>query len=78
MSHEYFITKLLQTFHAGITVRFTQSSYNAMENTGSLDVELELVGGTSASSFNVFVTPSEQSPISAEGNNVLCVLLCVN
>ena len=64
--------------YVGITVRFTQSSYSAMENTGSLDVELELVGGTSASSFNVFVTPSEQSPVSAEGNNVMCVLLCVD
>ena len=77
MSHEWFITKVLQTFHAGITVRFTQSSYSAMENTGFTDVELELVGGTSADPFNVFVIPSEQSPVSAEGNNIMCLLLCV-
>ena len=45
-----------------------------MENTGFVDVELELVGGTSASPFSVTVTPSEQSPVSAGGNNVMCVL----
>ena len=49
-----------------------------MENTEFVDVELELVGGTSASPFDVTITPSEQSPVSAEGNNVMCVLLCVD
>ena len=42
-----------------------------MEGTAVVDVELELVGGTSANPFNVFLTPSEQSPASAEGNNVM-------
>ena len=37
-------------------------------------VNLELTRGTSASPFDVTVTPSEQSPVSAEGNNVMCVL----
>ena len=41
-------------------------------------VDLELVGGTSASAFDVTVTPSEQLPVSARGNNVMCVLLCVD
>ena len=45
-----------------------------MENTGFVYVELELVGGTSDSSFNVLVTPSEQSPVSAEGN--VCIIMC--
>ena len=55
-------------------MRFTQSSYSGMENAAFVDVELELVGGTSASPFDVTVTPSEQSPASAEGNNVMYVL----
>ena len=42
-----------------------------MEETTFVDVELELVEGTSADPFNVFVTPSEQSPASAEGDNVM-------
>ena len=45
-----------------------------MENTAFVDVELELVGGSSANRFDVTVTPSEQSPVSAKGNNVMCVL----
>ena len=39
-------------------------------------VDLELVGGTSAYPFNVTVTPSEQSPVSAEGNSVMCMIMC--
>ena len=39
-------------------------------------VTLELVGGTSSHSFNVTVTPSEQSPVSAEGNSVMCMIMC--
>ena len=40
---------------------------------------LKLSGnGTSSKPFNVTVTPSEQSPVSAEGNSVMCVLLCVD
>ena len=54
-----------------------------MQFTGSeaerfVQVNVELDGGTSASPFSVTVTPSEQSPVSAEGNNVMCVLLCVD
>ena len=52
-------------------MEFTQSSYDGMEETGFVGVELRLVGGTSASSFSVTVTPSEQSPVSAEGNSVM-------
>ena len=42
---------------------------------GFVQVFLELAGGTSASSFSVTATPSEQSPVSAEGNSVMCVPL---
>ena len=37
-----------------------------------------MTGGTSDIAFSVTVTPSQQSPVSAEGNNVMCVLLCVD
>ena len=60
-----------------IRVRFTQDQFTGLEAMGFVLVKLELTGGMSASLFNVFVTPSEQSPVSAEGNNIMCVLLCV-
>ena len=62
----------------GIRVRFAQTRFVGSEAMGSVTVDLELVGGTSASEFDVTVTPSEQSPVSAQGNNVMCVLLCVD
>ena len=37
---------------------------------------LELVGGASAYPFNVTITPSEQSPVSAEGNSIMCIIMC--
>ena len=60
-----------------IRVRFTQEQFTGSEAMGFVMVNLELIGGSSANSFNVTVTPLEQSPASAEGNNVICVLLCV-
>ena len=40
-----------------------------------MNVDVTLTGGTSASPFNVTVTPSEQSPVSAEGN-IVCIIMC--
>ena len=37
---------------------------------------VELVRGTSAYPFNVTVTPSEQSPVSAEGNSIMFIIVC--
>ena len=51
-------------------VAFTQTSFSGMENAVFLDVALQLIGGTSSTPFDVTVTPSEQSPVSAEGNYV--------
>ena len=34
-------------------------------------VSLELVGGTVSIPIDVTITPSEQSPVSAEGNSVI-------
>ena len=61
-----------------IRVRFEQRQFLGSEAMGFVMVDLELVDGTSASDFDVTVTPSEQTPVSAEGNNVICVLLCVD
>ena len=55
-------------------MRFTQNQFIGSEAMGFVTVNLELTGGTSATPFGVTVTPSEQSPASAEGNNVMCVL----
>ena len=65
-------------YFLGITVIFAQPTFSGEENSGSVNVVLQLVGGTSASPFSVTVTPSEQSPVSAQGNSVMCVLLCVD
>ena len=59
-----------------IRVRFTQIQYFGSEATGFVMVTLELVGGTSSNPFNVTVTPSEQSPVSAESNSVMCMIMC--
>ena len=59
-----------------ITVWFTRTQYTGSEATGFAMVTLELVGGTSSNPFNVTVTPSEQSPVSAEGNSVMCMTMC--
>ena len=58
-----------------IRVRFTQNVFTGSEATGFVVVNLELVGGSSASPFDVTVTPSEQSPVSAEGN-IVCIIMC--
>ena len=59
-----------------IRVRFTQTQFTGSEATEFVMVTLEVVGGTSANPFNVTVTPSEQSPVSAEGNSVMCMIMC--
>ena len=57
-------------------MRFAQTQFTGSEATGFVMVTLEVVGGTSAYPFNVTVTPSEQSPVSAEGNSVMCMIMC--
>ena len=73
------IYQLANTYHiimADVTVRFERRRYTNSEATGFIMFTLELVGGTSSNPFNVTVTPSEQSPVSAEGNNVMCIIMC--
>ena len=53
-----------------IRVRFAQNQFTGSETAGFVLVNLEVIGGSSADPFTVMVTPSEQSPVSAEGNSV--------
>ena len=55
-------------------VRYTQDQYNGSEAVQFVIITLELVGGTFPDSFNVTVIASEKSPVSAEGNRVLCMM----
>ena len=54
--------------YLGVMVAFTQSSFTAVENTGSLNAVLQLIGGTFSTQLSIAVTPSQQTPVSAEGN----------
>ena len=62
-------------FLTAISMSFTQTQYTGSEVTGSVIVTLELVGGVSNDPFNVTITPSEQSPVSAEGNGVMYMIM---
>ena len=64
------------TEFSGITIRFTQDQFAGSETTGFVRVHVELHGGTSAYPFDVTVTSSEQSPVSAEGNSIMCIIMC--
>jgi len=48
-------------------VKFSQPVYRGSELLGRVPVSLLLEGGTSVSDISVIVTPSDQSPLSAEG-----------
>ena len=61
-----------------IEVQFEQGRFTGTEDSGFITVILQLSGGRSDSPFSVTVTPSQQSPVSAQGNSVMCVLLCVD
>ena len=49
------------------TIEFSQLSYNVNESSGYLTVTLVLTKGVSDNDITVTVTPSDQSPVSAEG-----------
>lgn len=52
---------------AVLSIEFTQSAFTGNESSGVIPVILVLRGGTSSSDISVTVTPSDQSPLSAEG-----------
>ena len=59
----------------GITVRFTQSHFTGLEDTGFVMVHLELSNGWSVYPFSVNVTASEKLPVSAEGNGTIIITI---
>ena len=59
-----------------IRIKFTRDRFTGSEAAGFMLVSLELRGGSSSYPFNVTVTPLEQSPVSAEGNSVMCMIMC--
>ena len=58
-----------------VNVQFSQARFNGSEASGFVLFNLVL-SGLSAIPFNVTVTPSEQSPVSAEGNIVCIIIMC--
>ena len=72
------LLKFWYTNFVEIRLRFTQQRFHGSEAMGFVLVTLEMTRGISAIPFSVTVTPSEQSPVSARGNSVMCVLLCVD
>ena len=67
---------ILVNTNVDIRVRFTSSRFTGSEAAGFILVTLELTRGISAIPFNIIVTPSEQSPVSAKGNSVMCMIMC--
>jgi len=57
---------------AALEVQFTNVRYSGTERNGIIVADLELIGGTSTIPFDVIVTPSQQSPPSAIGDDVEC------
>ena len=54
-----------------IRVRFVSNRYSGSEAEGFVVVTLELNRGISAYPFNVTITPSQQSLVSAEGKFII-------
>ena len=56
---------------------FERHQFSGSEHTGFIIINLVLDGGTSSYPFNVTVVPSELSPVSAEGDDVMCNFMCL-
>ena len=57
----------LYCYSAVLSVEFDHTNYTGSEKSGFISVTLSLKGGDSADDITVTVTPSNQSPVSAEG-----------
>ena len=55
------------TYCIVLMVQFSQLTFSGSESLGRVPVTLLLEGGTSDSDISVTVTPSDLSPLSAEG-----------
>ena len=54
-----------------LTVQFSQNMFIGPELSGRVPVTLSLGGGISAGPISVAVTPSDQSPVSAQGRRCM-------
>ena len=75
--HMYYLCNWFVCLFVEIRVRFVSRQYPGSESLEFVLVTLELVGGKSAFLFNITVTPSQQSPMSAEGNSIMCIIMYV-
>ena len=50
-----------------LSIEFAQTVYSGSEASGFIPITLLLRGGTSTDDITVTVIPSDQSPVSAEG-----------
>ena len=55
---------------------FKQTQYTGSEAVGFVIVSLIIENGTSSNPFSDTITPLEQSPVSAEGNSIMCMIVC--
>ena len=72
--HNYFFYFFAIAF-AGVSIMFTHGRFFGSETEAAILVSVEIVEGLVSISFDVTITPSEQSPVSAEGNTLLT--LCI-
>ena len=72
----------MYVFTIVITVQFSAAQYVATESSMMMIVGVAITGGSSSSVVMATVQPSQQSPVSATGNNVInrndCFTLCMH
>jgi len=54
-----------------LVIHLTSGQFTGTESSGSVEVMVMIVGGTSTSPISAIVTPSEQSPVSATGKECI-------
>ena len=69
ISKQILLKCCISHLHTALTVRFSSSNFTASESSGSIPVTLLLEGGTSSSDISVTMVPSDQSPVSAQGES---------
>ena len=60
----------MHLYFLALRVRFIQGQFTGSEALEFVRVSLELVGGTSTNAFSVTINPSEESPLSAQGDDI--------
>ena len=59
-------------------MEFAQSNYSGLERSGYISVTLLLKGNSiSTHNITVTVTPTDQSPVSAEGKRCTCIQVVI-